>query len=160
MSKSKTKQSKAEINKQINKRATKSQIDAIVKRTIELLQENKTYSEVKDALRREVKKGDRQLERYIQRAFEEIRSEFEDDIAKTRTQFVQGLMGDYKEAIRNYRAIPDPENRMKATWFKMALEVKDRIERFIPKLADEVESEDIVQVAYNVIPLKASGYEE
>ncbi len=152
----KTKQSKEDINKAINGRATKARVAEITHRTVELLRMNLTYGEVKKVLQGEIGKSEKQCEAYITKALTFIREEFEEDAGRTRTEFIQGLIGDYKEAISNYKAIPDPENKMKATWFRIALEVKDRIEKFIPREQIE-ENEDVVNIEYNVLPFKAES---
>ncbi len=152
--KPKTKQSKEEIHKQINRRANKAQVDAIVCRTLELVRQNMQYRDVKDVLIREHGKSERQTEKYIQKAFAIIREDFEENIQIKKTEFYESLHGDLLEAEKNYKAIDNPTHRMKVVWFKMMLEVKDRIAKFYPDTPQEDPNQQIVKVQYQVLPPK------
>lgn len=137
------------INKRINRRANKAEVERIIDRVVDLCRQNMQYRDIKKVLQGEIGKSEKQCEAYITKAFKRIREDFEENIDVKRSEFIQSLYGDLLEAEKNYKAIQDPESKMKTTWFKLMLEAKDRIAKFMPeKVTDDSQ---VISVEYKVI---------
>lgn len=128
---------------------TKEQMDKVINRTIELLQENKTPNEIIKVLQGELGRSKSQCEVYLRRAREAIKENYDQDRDYRVAEFYESLLGDLKEAKKNYEAISCPKNRMKGTWFRIMMEVKDRISKYHPEQKDQDESQTI-KIEYKV----------
>lgn len=136
------------IHKKINERVSKQQLQVIVAKVLKLMGENKTTPEICDILSVELNKSEVQIKRYIQKATRQMQESFEREVPVRRMEMEQSLRIDLKEAYNNYLTAQSDRDRV--LWFKMYLDVKDRIAGFIPQ--EVVKKDDqVIKVEYKVV---------
>ena len=147
---SNTKKDIKPIHKKISKRANKAEMQKITSRTLELVKQNMAYRDIKAVLIREIpNKCERQIEKYIQKAFEVLREEFQENCKSISFEIFETLRKEYIEACKQYENVPIDKVREKATWQKLKLETLDRLLRFAPeKVTDDSQ---VISVEYKVI---------
>lgn len=146
---SKTKKDIKPIHKKISKRANKAEVQRITNRTLELVRQNMSYTDIKKVLQGELNKSDKQCEVYIKKAFEALKKEFEQSNQYIALEIFETLRKEYIEACKQYENVPIDKVRDKATWQKLKLETLDRLLRFAPeKVTDDSQ---IISVEYRVI---------
>ena len=139
------------LHGKISKRGTREQIRQNVKRTLELISEHRSNNYIIDVLSKELNKSKSQINKYIKAAFDSLEEQDKRHVNKIKSKFKLGLEKDLQEAYENYTRL-DPEDSKRILWFKMYLEIKDRLILFIPK---EVEDDkQAITVSYSVIDPK------
>lgn len=130
-------------------RLTDAQMQVVITRVIELMGDNKTTPQICDILSTELNKSREQVKRYIRKATELLQKDFERDANVRRMEMEESLRKDLDDAYAIFRGLA-PDDKLKATWYKLILETKDKLSKFTP----EVESKDddqIIKIEYKVV---------
>lgn len=136
-------------NNKLGTRSTDAQLQVYILRVIELLRENHTSPEICQIISNEFGKGRSQVGRYIQKAMEVIKKDFNRDAEVKRIEMIQSLRRDLKRAEKIFDSLENTD-RQKGVWYKLILETKDRIARYTPETDSNTEDKTI-NVNYTVV---------
>ncbi len=143
----KEKPSKAEVNRRIKERVSQAQLNQIILRTMELLGSNHTTRQIKEVLKVELNKSEKQIESYISKAMVELKKDFNRDADIRRIEMEISLRQDLNTAYEQYELATTP--RGKNIWFKSIQEVKDRILKFAP--IEEKDDNQTITITYKQV---------
>jgi len=137
------------IHKKINERVTKARLDQIILRVIDLMGKNHTTMQICGILRPELNKSETQIKRYVSKATEVLKKDFERDAQIKRLEMEQSLRKDLVDAYVIFNSLA-PDDRQKSVWYKLILETKDRLAKFTPEDIDKNE-EQTISITYKEV---------
>jgi hypothetical protein len=140
------------IHKKINERVTNQRMQEIVKRVIELMGDNHTTMDICRILQPELGKSESQVKVYVRRATELLQKHAEGEATHKRMEMEISLRKDLKTAYYHFNILPD-DNRNKLVWYKLILETKDRLSKFLPQEENKDDNQTI-NITYNAAPKK------
>ena len=139
-----------QIQEESYNRMTKVQIQDAMSRILELMGDNKTTPEICEIMCKDLNKSEAQVKRYIKKATEELQKGFDREANVRRMEMEQSLRNDLNDAYAIFKGLA-PDDKLKATWYKLILETKDKLNKFTPDLVS-VDDNNGVSVTYNIMP--------
>lgn len=135
-----------EVHKKIHERVTKQKLQKIVKRVIELMSDNHTTMEICRILQPELGKSETQCKAYVKKAVDLLQIHDKEEASIKRTEMELSLRKDLALAYEQFNRLDD-DNRNKMVWYKLILETKDRLARFLPE-PEKQEDKQSISITY------------
>jgi hypothetical protein len=110
---------------------------------------NHTTMQICGILRPELNKSETQIKRYVSKATEVLKKDFERDAQIKRLEMEQSLRKDLVDAYVIFNSLA-PDDRQKSVWYKLILETKDRLAKFTPEDIDKNE-EQTISITYKEV---------
>ena len=137
------------VHKRINERVTKARLDQIILRVIDLMGQNHTTMQICGILGPELNKSETQIKRYVSKATEVLKKDFERDAQIRRLEMEQSLRKDLMDAYAIFNSLA-PDDRQKSVWFNLILQTKDRLAKYTPEHIDKNE-EQTISISYKSV---------